>query len=75
VPLLLSPLPVGHARVIANVQARLLLFVFYVVVVPPFALIVKAFRDPLALRRPRRATFWVERGSTPSSLETARRQF
>ena len=63
------------AHVIGNFQARLLLTVFYFVVVPPFALIVKALKDPLALRLPRGPSFWVERPDREDSEASARRQF
>jgi hypothetical protein len=61
------------AHVIGNVQARVLLTLFYFVIVPPFALIVKLARDPLGLRPPRLATFWTAREQTDAAA--ARRQF
>jgi hypothetical protein len=61
------------AHVIGNVQARVLLTLFYFVVVPPFALIVKLAKDPLGLRPPRGASFWSPRsGADPAA---AHRQF
>jgi hypothetical protein len=48
------------AHVIGNFQARVLLAVFYFVAVPPFAMIVKLFKDPLHYRVPR-GTFWLDR--------------
>ena len=61
------------AHIIGNVQARVLLTVFYFVIVPPFALIVKLAKDPLGLRPPRSGTFWSPR---PDADPTgARRQF
>jgi len=62
------------AHVIGNFQARVLLSVFYFVVVPPFALIVKA-KDPLGLRPKDRASNWAERPPADMSSEAARRQF
>ena len=63
------------AHVIGNFQARVLLTVFYFVIVPPFAVIVRLLKDPLALRRPRTAeTFWVERTPERAPAERARRQ-
>jgi len=45
------------------------------VIVPPFAVIVRLLKDPLALRRPRRAeTFWIERTPERAPAERARRQ-
>ena len=63
------------AHVIGNFQARLLLTVFYFVVVPPFALIVKALKDPLRLRPSGGESFWVERPEREGSETSARRQF
>lgn len=63
---------VAHA--IGTFQARVLLSVFYFLVVPPFALIVKV-KDPLGLRRRKRAGGWIERPVVDVSFESARRQF
>ena len=63
------------AQKIGNVQARVLLSLFYFVVVPPFALIVKGFSDPLGLRAPQWKSSWVERRATDAVVEAARRQF
>ena len=61
------------AHVIGNFQARVLLTVFYFVIVPPFALIVKVAKDPLGMREPRTKSFWTPRpDADPAS---ARRQF
>jgi hypothetical protein len=62
---------VAHA--IGTFNARLLLSVFYFVVVPPFALIVKV-KDPLGLRRQGRGG-WTGRPIVDTSSESARRQF
>jgi hypothetical protein len=61
------------AHVIGNVQARVLLTLFYFVVVPPFALIVKLATDPLGLRPPRPGSFWTVRAEADGA--TGRRQF
>jgi hypothetical protein len=63
------------AHIIGNFQARVLLTAFYFVIVPPFALIVKAFKDPLGLRPPKGESFWLERGSAEPATEIGRRQF
>jgi hypothetical protein len=53
----------AFAHVAGTFQARVVLTLFYFVVVPPFALIVKIFVDPLALRAPADASsFWLPRG-------------
>ena len=61
------------AHVIGNFQARVLLTIFYFVVVPPFALIVKLVKDPLGLRPPSGASFWSPRAAPDPTA--ARRQF
>ena len=61
------------AHVIGNFQARVLLTLFYFVIVPPFALIVKVAKDPLGLRLPRTASFWSPRPEADPTA--ARRQF
>ena len=38
------------AKRVGDIQARILLIVFYFVVLAPFALVVRLTRDPLALR-------------------------
>jgi hypothetical protein len=63
------------ARRIGDVQARLLLNVFYFLVLAPFALGVQALSDPLGLRAGR-GPRWTEREEleTPPPIY-ARRQF
>jgi hypothetical protein len=63
------------AHVIGTFQARLLLSLFYVLVVPPFALILKRLKDPLMLRPSQAGGLWVERPRAARSLATARRPF
>jgi len=60
------------ARAIGTFQARVILTLFYFVVVPPFALLLKVSRDPLRLR-PREGSFWVRRAE--SAPDTGRRQY
>lgn len=62
------------ARAIGNFQARLLLSVFYFIVVTPFALGVKLFSDPLELRAKPNPSYWIPREPRESSLEVGRRQ-
>jgi hypothetical protein len=62
------------AKIIGNFQARLLLSFFYFLVVPPFALIVKLFKDPLMLQPPKHDSLWVEGAQAARSLQEAGRQ-
>jgi hypothetical protein len=63
------------AHIIGNFQARVLLTVFYFLIVPPFALIVKAFKDPLGLRPPAGEGYWHKRAAMEPAAEAGRRQF
>ena len=62
------------AHIIGNFQARVLLSLFYFVIVPPFALLVKLTKDPLQLRLSEGKSAWTERPEPPAS-EAARRQY
>jgi hypothetical protein len=63
------------AQIIGDFQARFLLTLFYFVIIPPAALMIRAFSDPLQLKPPRGASMWMPRASEPPSLDDARRQF
>ncbi len=60
------------ARAVGNFQARIILTLFYFVVVPPFALLLKLRKDPLRLR-PREGGFWVPRAE--GAPDSGRRQY
>jgi hypothetical protein len=63
------------AHAIGDVQARVLLSLFYFVIVAPFAAGVKLLSDPLALRA-RAVPGWLPRPAGADDAETqARRQF
>ena len=53
-------------RAVGNFQARLLLSIFYYVVLFPFALVVRWCSDPLAIK-PRSAKGWQHRETDHSS--------
>ena len=61
-------------RKIGDFQARVLLTVFYFVIVAPFALAIRTFGDPLAIK-PTTARGWRPRPPAPTSVTSARRQF
>jgi len=63
------------AHALGNFQARVLLTGFYFVLVPPFALVVKLFKDPLSLRRPVGRSYWHVRSADEQTATRARRQF
>jgi hypothetical protein len=64
----------GH--MVATFQARVLLFVFYYVILGPFALAMRGFSDPLGLRPDAGAApGWLERPApTHDATLQARRQ-
>ena len=62
------------AHKIGDFQARVLLTIFYFVIVAPFGLAVRAFADPLSLR-PTTPRGWRARTTATATLEQARRQF
>lgn len=62
------------AHTIGNFQARLLLSLFYFLVLSPFGLGVRLFSDPLGLKK-RNNPHWISRSrSETETWETARRQ-
>jgi hypothetical protein len=61
------------AKRIGDVQARILLTVFYFLILAPFALVVRWRMDPLAIKT---AAGWRPKEGTPGNpLERASRQF
>jgi hypothetical protein len=64
------------ARRIGDVQARIMLTLFYYTVLGPFAVVLRMRGDGLALR-PGRSGGWHRRDEPegPSALDRARRQF
>lgn len=63
---------VAHA--IGTFQARLLLTVLYLLLLPPFALVARLSADPLRLRRATTPA-WLPRPRQSPTLEDGRRQF
>jgi hypothetical protein len=61
------------ARRIGDVQARIMLTIFYAVIVAPFALAVRALSDPMRFGSP---PAWLVRNPTGTDAATyARRQY
>ena len=63
------------AHVVGNFQARVILTLFYLLLVPPFALIVKLAKDPLSLRAAHRSTYWLTRPTPQEPGSAGRQQF
>ncbi|MCC6179693.1 MAG: hypothetical protein IT305_30650 [Chloroflexi bacterium] len=60
---------------VADVQARVLLSVFYFTLLVPFAVGFKLFKDPLHLKHPRQQSYWLARKPVSEQLADAHRQF
>ena len=60
------------ARAIGNFQARVILTIFYAVLVFPFGIVVRLFFDPLRIKS--RPTQWLERADSAFDLQWAKRQ-
>jgi hypothetical protein len=63
------------AGYIGDFQARLLLTIFYFVLVPPFGLLARYGVDPLQLRRAPTPSAWSARSPVKPTLESGRSQF
>jgi hypothetical protein len=61
---------VAHA--IGNFQARVLLTIFYAVLVLPFGVAARLFSDPLRIKR--RPTQWLDHPDEATDMQWARRQ-
>jgi len=60
---------------IGNVQSRVLLLLFYFLILAPFALLVKLFSDPLRCKL-QDHSHWIPKAKSSRSVsESARRQF
>ncbi len=62
------------AQVIGDFQARIILTLFYFIVIAPGGLIVRAVSDPLQLKPPPGASTWTPHKAENPSLDEARRQ-
>jgi hypothetical protein len=63
----------GHK--IGDLQARLILTLFYFAIVAPFSLLVRFFSDPLSLKRGTTKGWIVRTGSKGTELQRATEQF
>ena len=60
------------AHKIGNFQARVLLTIFYAVVVFPFGVAARLFSDPLRIKHP--PSLWLDHPDKACDLQWARRQ-
>lgn len=59
----------------ADMQARVLLTVFYFTVMVPFGLVFGVLKDPLHIKRRPEGSYWMDRKPSSESLADAKRQF
>ncbi|MCS6842711.1 MAG: hypothetical protein NZ528_00065 [Caldilineales bacterium] len=64
----------GFAQKIGTFQSRVLLTLFYFLVVTPFGLAVRLFSDPLDRKRRPAQSAWKSRATRDVDLTAARRQ-
>jgi hypothetical protein len=62
------------AHKIGTFQSRILLTIFYFLILLPFGMGVKLLSDPLHLKR-RQGSHWIGKATGSSNWEYARRQF
>ena len=62
------------ATVVGDFQARVVLSLFYFVIVLPFGLAVRIFSDPLKLSKKQQAG-WTDFAERTQTVEEARKQF
>jgi hypothetical protein len=63
------------ARKIGDFQARILLTIFYFVLLAPFALIMRRTSDPLAMKTGAQRGWNVRQDASDYSVEAVRKQF
>jgi hypothetical protein len=59
----------------ADVQARVLLTVFYFTLMLPFGVVFGLLKDPLRIKSRPSGSYWVERKPVSETLTDAQRQF
>jgi hypothetical protein len=60
------------AHIIGNFQARVLLTIFYAVLVLPFGVAARLFSDPLRIKK--RPTEWLDHPDEATDMQWARKQ-
>jgi hypothetical protein len=66
----------SFAQYIGGFQSRILLGLFYFLVVTPFGVAVRIFGDPLHLRRGEKPSSWTLRNdTTQANFDEAKKQF
>lgn len=63
------------AQKIGDFQARIILSLFYFLIVSPIGIVFKFADDSLRLKRPKNNSYWLNREIRKTNLEEERRQF
>jgi len=63
------------SRRTGSFQSRVLLSLFFFLVVTPFALAIKLMGDPLRIKHSEEGSFWLSKDEASKDLEEFRRQF
>ena len=63
------------AREVGTFQSRMFLSLFYLLVIPPFAAIVKIFVDPLGLKKSPSAKWHPQEARQEDFFQESKRQF
>jgi hypothetical protein len=62
------------AGIIGTFQSRILLTIFYFVILLPAGIIFRIFKDPLKIKSPLK-TAWIDKTSQCESLDEMRKQY
>jgi hypothetical protein len=65
----------GLGRIVGDMIARVALSLFYFTLFVPFAVGVRLFGDPLAMKARLGSSHWLQRSTGDLSLQDSRRQF
>ena len=65
----------NFSKRMGSFQSRVILSFFYFFLISPFALAVKAFSDPLRIKKSSASSHWVPKKEMTDDLEACRRQF
>ncbi len=65
----------NFSKRMGNFQSRIVLSLFFFIVVSPFALAVKTFSDPLRIKYRGNESHWLPKKQTEANLEQFKRQF
>ncbi len=62
------------AAIVGDIEARVIVTVFYFTVLVPFGLLSRLGPDPLRIASTSESSHWIERDPVPVDLESAQRQ-